>query len=460
MAGPNLNKRLPVLVVDHLGGTLSEHVDNILNAPNDGRWSEFEVKAVYDLKELCNLIERSPVPKCAAVIYKASQIEGNVMKIAQVRRHDPFVPQIIIGGTDNIKYSVLMQATRAGVLDYATTIDEFAETYANKIFMIQEKALPPPIAVVKIGGSSFDFDRQVVGSNALGECVQSLTELFRSRWHIPGEKLKRTRPHRIICTAGAGQVGDVVKDYNRKYGSVESAANFYPQLIAEALSTNLRMLHGLFGSDNSSLINTGAFYFITKNSTSQKIPLIGMPPHYVMVRDEIPLQDSDTHTIAIAEFYGIENVILIKRTDGIYKFDPMRGFRPDPETGLCTNYAAWREAQAINERFGEVRLEDLLGGKISREGTDVSGRADGTSGHIIEDSALEYMAKCSSVKRIMVLHISPREMYVPLSGSNELEHAVIGEKVSSNTDWNLVRREQLAAAFQNNAHSNIVRKGS
>lgn len=459
MASMNLHKRLPVIVVDHPEGTLSEHVENILNAPTGGRWSRFEVVRVSDIKQIGSIVEYHDIPRYAAVIYKASQVKGNIASIAKVRRHDPFVPQVIIGGTDNIEPSVLMQATRAGILEYAISIGEFAESYAKNVFKIQETPFPMPAAVFKIGGSALDFDRQVKGSRSLGECVEKLVELFRRRAPIEGQK-KRTRPHRIICTVGAGQLGDVVKDYYRKYNDFEGATTFYPQLISEALSTNLRMLHGLFGSDNSSLINTGAFYFISKDSASKKVPLIGMAPHYVMVRDGIPMQDSDTHTIAIAEFYGIENVILIKRTDGIYRFDPMRGFRADPETGQCMNYAAWKEAQAANQRLGEVSLNNLFSSGISYEGTDAFGRADGTSGHLMEKSALKYMAGCNHVKRILVVHISPGEMYAPLKDGSELEHIVTGERMPLSTDWGQVRMGRLQAAFNNQSYSSIVRNNS
>jgi hypothetical protein len=113
----------------------------------------------------------------------------------------------------------------------------------------------------------------------------------------------------------------------------------------------------------------------------------------------------------IAEMLGAERVILVKRTDGIYLYDPLRGFKLDTETGRCSDYSAWEAAQSGNERLDAVNIDDLLGYKISREGSSMTGIADGSRGHLMEDSALEFYRACENVKEIVVVPIAPEEFY-------------------------------------------------
>ena len=68
------------------------------------------------------------------------------------------------------------------------------------------------------------------------------------------------------------------------------------------------------------------FYDINQENSAKNLILMAIVPHHILARDRIPLQDSDTHPIALAEFFGAERVVLVKRTDGIYDFDPYRGF--------------------------------------------------------------------------------------------------------------------------------------
>ena len=180
-------------------------------------------------------------------------------------------------------------------------------------------------------------------------------------------------------------------------------------------------------------MRTETFYFISRNLTNKQIPLIGTAPHYILARDHIPLQDSDTHTIALAEFYGAKRVILIKRTDGIYDFDPYRGFVFDTATRGCADFNRWHDHQQDNKRHATVTIDKLLKGRITREGSSVhDGTADGSKGHLMEDSALEYLRNCSHVEELLVVHIAPDEMYFSSGRHDRAIHIITGDELSFN----------------------------
>jgi len=179
----------------------------------------------------------------------------------------------------------------------------------------------------------------------------------------------------------------------------------------------------------------------------------------MLVRDGIPLQDSDTHTIALAEFCQAGRVVLVKRTDGIYDYDPYRGFVLDTKTYRCADWDSWAEAQENNRRHGAVTIDEMLGDGISRIGTGVDGMPDGSLGHLMEDSALRYMRdKCQHVKEIVVVHIAPKEMHYQI-GENRYRHVVTGEEVEIDpaVGWRGVLEKNIRDAFEGKANSKIVR---
>ena len=201
------------------------------------------------------------------------------------------------------------------------------------------------------------------------------------------------------------------------------------------------------------------FYDIDKTSVAKGIPLMTMAPHYVTVGNKIPLQDSDTHTLAVAEFWGAERIVIIKRTDGIYTFDPYRGFVPDKKTGYCSDFDARGKAQAKNELYAAVAAGDMLGNTFSREGTGIDGLADGTKGHLMEDSGLKFMlARCRSVKEILVVHIAPEEMYRPI-GEGQFKHITLPNILDSDPRLEAkgLLEQNLRNAFNGVANSRIVR---
>ena len=116
-----------------------------------------------------------------------------------------------------------------------------------------------------------------------------------------------------------------------------------------------------------------------------------------------------------------------------------------------------------------VTIDELLSGKISREGTGIDGNADGSTGHLMEESALIYMRnKCQFVKEILVVHIAPEEMYYKAVDSrvdsawlDEYRHVVTGEKIHRGMQRPAIAQalleESIRNAFNGIAKSKIVR---
>lgn len=457
------NKILPELpIILHKRFSEGEPLSIINTAIMHG-FGRFEVGGVEytvvgDMNSIAKEVARNPVPFYSVVVYEAVQVgqEGSAGVIADVNKYDSFMPQMIMG--KRLEAALAARCARAGVLYFVEELSEAQDQIVNKIF--RRPVRLPNLTVVKIGGSAFDFDRQINGSLNLEYVCDILANIHQER----DENREKRRVNRILLTVGAGQYGDIVKEHTLRYGHNSDVRKQYPRSMALALQANLENLKPHFG-DKASLLTTGAFYYIEPNSSSQRIPLIGTAPHYVMARDGIPLEDSDTHTVALGEHYVAERVILIKRTDGIYDFDPYRGHplgKQIPGNWLTRKLDRyrWQWTQRHNERHTIVTVEDILSNKFSREGTGIDGKSDGSTGHLIEDSALAYMRdRCEHVKEIVVVHIAPEEMHYPIGG-DQYKHVVTGEVVTIDpqTGWRGVLEENIRNAFNGVAHSKIVRE--
>ncbi len=436
----------------------------IMSKFNSFEHSGVEYTFVDDIKVVPKLVKGSTPPYYSLIVYETEQAkkDGGAGIIADVRKVDFFLPQMVVGR--GVTAILAGHCARAGALYFAESSSELAEQ-VSKIF--QRPSRLPKLKVIKIGGSAFDFDRQNKGSYNLQTICQTLSKLHREYDKSGYEKIA----NRIIVTAGAGQFGDIIKDQRSKYLFNPGVVAQYPMAMAEALEANLKSIKPYFGS-KASLLTTGAFYYISTSSTSKRIPLIGTAPHYIMVRNKIPLQDSDTHTVALAEFYGAERIILIKRTDGVYNFDPYRGFVPNPADGTCADITRWAMAQEYNKRYSVVSVDELLSGNISRDGTGIDGNADDSTGHLMEESALIYMRdKCEYVKEILIVHIAPEEMFCQerKNAKNPYIHLYANEKLhivteedgvagDYKTSWQSRLEKSIENALKGIARSKIVKE--
>lgn len=384
---------------------------------------------VDSMEGVLNAVNQHPVPYFSLIIYETGALkrtEGGPGVIANIRNIDFFLPQMIVGR--GLSTDLYGHCARAGAL-YLVENSKGLHDQISRIF--RKPAIIENLVVVKIGGSSYDFDRQNKASHNLQIICDALIE-----------EHKRKECKRIIATVGAGQYGDVAKDFRNKYEHNPRVRDHFPKAMADALESNLHNIRPLF-RDAASITPTGAFYYVDDRSVKKDIQLMGTAPHYILAGDNIPLQDSDTHTVALAEFYGAERVVLFKRTDGIYNHDPYRGFdfgKNNEET-----WRHWKSAQKKNQRHATISIDRLLDGSISRIGTD------NRSGHLMEDSALRYMKEyCLHLKEVVAVHIAPEEMFRQVDGYNRYEHIITGHQVDVHPQggWGWILKENVKRAIR------------
>ncbi len=469
MAHVNYNGTLHVLVCDGRPAGLHENssyapcsvtktVDSFLTQLGRGTFT-FEITRVDDmsgaLQEISSQRNLQRIPHYALLVWGGQHItyDSGGMKIQDVKTIEPYLPQLVYG--PQMPPEVLEKAMRRGVRYFANNQNRLYE-HLSHIFW-QPDNLLKNLALVKAGGSSFDFDRQNKKAYNLRQALQALASIREAK-----PRTKSAPKQKIILTVGAGQYGDIVKDNRLKYADTESD---FPLQMEAALQANIHMVNAHMQQIATelhsprqkihSLLQSEDFYFVT-NDFANKVLLMTIAPHYILARDQIPLADSDTHTAALAHLYGAQRIVVIKRADAIYDFDPMRGFVLDQKTGGCADISAWRKTQTANRRHNIVTLEQMLSGAISREGTGTDGKADNSDGHLFETSALEYVSSSDRIKEIIIVPIAPEELHVHVGG-NTYEHIVTGEQLTlDQRGWRGVLEQRLHAAFNGEGLSKIV----
>jgi hypothetical protein len=250
----------------------------------------------------------------------------------------------------------------------------------------------------------------------------------------------------MILFNGGGQVKDAVGDHL-------SAHDVKPRdhqiLVAQAVEMNSRILQTYLTTKRSEVVSPHDYYFLFNSDPSNKVTLMPIAPNSLLARDRIPLKDSDTQGIAIAEDVQAERVILLKRTDGVYSWDPHRG-------GFTGDIKKWGEQQRGNKMHREVRASEILEGIITNEGTTLKGDPDGDYEHLMERTGLEYFLNCKRVKEIAIVPIAPQEMYVEIGGT--FRHIVSGDSLELGPNgWHGELERRLEEALEGNAPSKIVR---
>ena len=470
MANLNPNAKLKILVCDgrlssseSARNTFGEYpygansaTESVGKALEDMLNGNFELIRVNSMAEVLQEVSRhanpQKIPYYSLVVYASYHITNQTggMKIHDLKNMEPFLPQMVYG--DEISHENQEKAMRRGVR-YCPRDAATLRKRASDIFYQPSEPLKN-LTVVKIGGSAFDFTRQNKDKLNLRYAIEELTRIKNAK-----PKTKTQPKHQIILTVGAGQYGDISKEHVLQFPDTIEEFSY---LIAKNLDTNLRLVYSHLRAIDERVNNplqSEDFYFVDKEY-ARRLILMAIAPHYILAREQIPLADSDSHSVSIAELYGANRVrvVLIKRADGIYKYDPNRGFILNPINGGCADLDKWKKAQGGNKRYSEVTIDEMLHGNFSREGTGIDGNPDGSKGHLMEDSALEYMANCKHVSEISVVHIAPEEMYYP-AGENQYRHIVTGEMLLVNPEkgWRGILEQNIRDAFEGRANSKIVK---
>ncbi len=445
--------RLPYVVWDNLPAFLKESKPVIAHATiNDTpkiagmlKSDQVEIYRAEDLSDVYNLVRGTEPPYWSLVLYNARDVQKvarannekhsiNATKTSgiagAIRTIDPYLPQMWF---ENVRDRRLFNSFNNSGLEAIVGHNDLAYELAD-VFPRPQKL--PNGVVPKVGGSATDFDAEYSDRYDLRYRVLDLRDIKREHdIALPRKGINK----RVILTVGAGQYGNVAKGIYAKYGDaagpdVHRARKNFPRHMALALQMNAETVRG-FLDDDGHLIKPGSEHFLRKNSTAGKLWVASMPPHYMLAQYGIPLSDSDSHTALLAEFLGISDICLIKRTDGIYKFNPYFGFTKDRDAKV--DYTTWREAQKGNYLIERLSFDEVLGGAITRFGNGVYGENDGSTGHLMEDSALRFIKDmCEVVNRVGVVHIAPWEMWEPLNASQGREatdyrHVVTDQQIST-----------------------------
>ena len=204
--------------------------------------------------------------------------------------------------------------------------------------------------LLKLGGSTFD-----AGPGPVYSVCRRLVDLQKS---MP-----------IVVTVGGGPPLDSLKDARDLYDLPEEV---YEGLAAHFISVQAHVVERII---------PGSVYLsrdeISKVSQHLDQGQVVVMSHVRLGVGDPRDSDSDAHTFRIAEFLGVQDVLFVKDTPGIFEQDP-----------------------AINPRakfFPSISLVDFVSG-VSRTGTDGRGQ------HLVEDAALEIMQVSPVLKSLTIIN--------------------------------------------------------
>ncbi len=505
-----------VLLCDASGKLKQGALPSILEKrfPPVGSSPRVELTFVDTFDRVHNILweqQKQQTPQYSLLVYAADQLDksGSVQFVKAVRRRNPLLAQMMVSEREkellaniacyaqtynrynqtyhryNLELSVddlsaddistdpittvvklLAKGVQAGITFYVATTDQMRSTITGKIY--KEPTPLPNAVVVKLGGSALDRDYAVPSRNIDHVC-KTLSGIHQQRKPcVPvGDDDGIAR---LIVMIGAGPDGDRAKVRRDRRTDNDAVQDDHPKKMLGILAENLREIRPYF--DFSCLSGYGKprlhfpreYYEVTPDSAAERIHLLVTAPPWIVARDGIPLEDSDTQLLAAAEFYGAQRVVFIKRTDGVYAFDPRRGYAENPfNRSVCSHPRYWKKVQQQNKRHPVVTVDELLAGSIiSREGTDERrGIPDGSQGHIIEDSALHYFKDhCKHVREILVVNIAPQELYVE-HPQGRYHHIVASNDVinaqGANAWQGILEQSIRAAVLNGNAKSKIVK---
>ncbi|MBI2101120.1 hypothetical protein HYT53_00745 [Candidatus Woesearchaeota archaeon] len=252
MPRPNPYAKLNVLVCDgrlsqsqsvrdRYGGSYHPQALSVVDILDRLTGNKIHITRVDEIDDVVQKMKSHDTTHYALVVYASYHItnKSGGMKIQKVKDIDPFLPQVIYG--QEITGDNLEKGYRRGIRYTARNIESLEETL-GKIFWAPKDPLKN-LAVVKVGGSSFDFEDENEESPNLGYVVEALLRIKNKIPENIGIPKHLTTPkQQIIEAVGAGQFGSKLLRHIKKYPETKKAT---PELIARALDTNLRLVNEL-----------------------------------------------------------------------------------------------------------------------------------------------------------------------------------------------------------------------
>jgi len=256
--------------------------------------------------------------------------------------------------------------------------------------------------MIKVGGSMLDAEF---------ESNQALV----SKTISPIKDLRRD--YDLFITLGGGPAWDVRKQWRKRYGT---PIDEFKEIAELNLRMNAKELVTAFGHCAATCkpeeFNPLSF---ASHSGDQIIRVCYWPSANFITNPEQSVQ-SDLQTLLMAEalsqVYSKVDVIFVKRTEGVYAFDPRLScskIKAIISSKQCPININARYKQLYTEleknhdnhnplelnRFPLVTTSDLLTGKISRLGED------GDDDHLIETSAIKFLHdKQHKINKLGIIH--------------------------------------------------------
>ncbi|MFH1591639.1 MAG: hypothetical protein ABIC95_06980 [archaeon] len=369
---------------------------------------------------------------------------------------DPLMPIVAIGPMDAPITSKLSQG---GVKHFA---EDEAHVAMLEDVLFGEFDGPDNFfsIMTKFGGSADDYNIEKLESANIVRVCRILTDIIES----PGS-FGLTNELRLIGTVGAGKQGDIDKGIIRSLGIGNTLIRNFPGEIIRDLQDHANYISGVMNENGnySTSYTDGRLKNIINDINNGIIPLFSSAPHYLLFSHQIPLSDSDTHSLLLGEIYKARKLILIKRTDGIYLFDPLREkitlqeMNEHPLISRITN-RIHRYHQRNNIKYSIIKASDMIAGKITRDGTNKYGQKDKTTNHLAETSMLDFfLDKCKHVQEIYVVHVAPEEMY--FKRKNKWNHIITKEKLIDYPRlWYDIQLKNILTAINGTGGHKIIRQ--
>lgn len=222
--------------------------------------------------------------------------------------------------------------------------------------------------LIKIGGSICDLHEKQP------EVIESLIEAA----------VKLHKKYQVILVPGGGPAMDLAKSY--KKGKLATDKN-YSSMAKSLLEIQAKMIRGVIKKlgHSAEYLPPERLSEVTDQYLQNKILIATHAPENF----GLPEKDSDTHTIAIANYFGkgVKKLIFAKNTDGVYLFDPLSTTRD----------------QKDNHFFRGILAEEVLNGDVPSVGSMTRVCDKQEDEHLIENSALNYFIEKSNITQIHVV---------------------------------------------------------
>jgi hypothetical protein len=267
-----------------------------------------------------------------------------------------------------------------------------------------------PALVVKYGGSSLDLE--------LDESKQKLLPMIKA-----GPVLRNlAERYSVVVMPGGGPTNDLLKAVKRNYADQLASAGeaTMNRLLKDVLTVNAHLLAMVWGDDSlvESLPDPESSSQNSLDALREKLLRPGLhilpfaPKELVDMDALLSYKNSDTLTLAVANWLGARTVLFLKDADGIFSFDqkwPLPEFKKQRhffEVGYLSSTEQPKDPVMPHpERL--VEPPDFRESLTAAEMLDTVWRVspvDGQKDHLIEDDALRYLKKTSgaTVEKVVI----------------------------------------------------------